>query len=83
VNDAKPPELTKALRTLFVDSQQTSFANQFLRRAVAYLTADSEAVTSFFSDSGSFVKADPFPYLACAVDNGFVWAVQVFARRIY
>src|SRR5271157_34883 len=31
--------------------------------AVAYLTADLEAVTSIFSDPDKFVKADPFPYL--------------------
>jgi putative oxidoreductase len=35
--------------------------------AVAYLTADLEAVTSFFSDPDKFVKADPFPYLICAL----------------
>ncbi|HEY2458480.1 MAG TPA: DoxX family protein [Candidatus Acidoferrum sp.] len=31
--------------------------------AVAYLTADLEAVTGIFSDPDKFVKADPFPYL--------------------
>lgn len=35
--------------------------------AVAYLTADLEAVTSVFSDPDKFVKADPFPYFICAV----------------
>ena len=35
--------------------------------AVAYLTADLEAVTSIFSDPDKFVKADPFPYFICAV----------------
>ena len=30
---------------------------------VAYLTADREAWTSFFSDSGKFFGADPFPFL--------------------
>jgi putative oxidoreductase len=35
--------------------------------AVAYLTADLEAVTSIFSDPDKFVKADPFPYLICAL----------------
>jgi len=34
---------------------------------VAYLTADLEAVTSIFSDSDKFVKADPFPYLMTAL----------------
>ena len=35
--------------------------------AVAYLTADLEAVTSFFSDPDKFVQADPFPYFICAL----------------
>ena len=35
--------------------------------AVAYLTADFEAITSFFSDPDKFVKADPFPYFICAL----------------
>jgi putative oxidoreductase len=35
--------------------------------AVAYLTADLEAVTSIFSDPDKFVKADPFPYFICAL----------------
>ena len=35
--------------------------------AVAYLTADLEAVTSIFSDPDKFVKADPFPYFVCAL----------------
>jgi putative oxidoreductase len=35
--------------------------------AVAYLTADFEAVTSFFNDPDKFVKADPFPYFFCAL----------------
>jgi putative oxidoreductase len=34
---------------------------------IAYLTAESEAVKSFFSDPDKFVKADPFPYLICAL----------------
>jgi putative oxidoreductase len=35
--------------------------------AVAYLTADLEAVTGIFSDPDKFVKADPFPYLMSAL----------------
>jgi len=35
--------------------------------AVAYLTADLQAITSFFSDPDKFVKADPFPYFICAL----------------
>jgi putative oxidoreductase len=35
--------------------------------AVAYLTADLEAVTNILSDPDKFVKADPFPYLVCAL----------------
>ena len=35
--------------------------------AVAYLTADLDAVTSIFSDADKFVKADPFPYFICAL----------------
>jgi len=35
--------------------------------AVAYLTADLEAVTSIFSDPDKFVKADPFPFFICAL----------------
>jgi putative oxidoreductase len=35
--------------------------------AVAYLTADLEAVTIIFSDPDKFVKADPFPYFICAL----------------
>ena len=35
--------------------------------AVAYLTADLEAVTSIFSDPDKFVKADPFPYFIGAL----------------
>ena len=34
---------------------------------VAYLTADFQAITSFFSDPDKFVKADPFPYFICAL----------------
>jgi putative oxidoreductase len=30
---------------------------------VAYITADREALTSFFSESGKFFGADPFPFL--------------------
>src|ERR1700760_763215 len=30
---------------------------------VAYITADKEALTSFFSESGKFFGADPFPFL--------------------
>jgi putative oxidoreductase len=30
---------------------------------IAYITADSEAIKSIFSDSDKFVKADPFPFL--------------------
>jgi putative oxidoreductase len=35
--------------------------------AVAYLTADLEAVASILSDPDKFVKADPFPYFICAL----------------
>jgi putative oxidoreductase len=35
--------------------------------AVAYLTADLEAVTGIFSEPDKFVKADPFPYLISAL----------------
>jgi putative oxidoreductase len=35
--------------------------------AVAYLTADFEAVTGIFSDPDKFVKADPFPYFISAL----------------
>ncbi len=35
--------------------------------AVAYLTADLEAVAGIFSDPDKFVKADPFPYLVSAL----------------
>ena len=35
--------------------------------AVAYLTADLEAVTGIFSDPDKFVKADPFPFLISAL----------------
>ena len=34
---------------------------------VAYLTADFEAITSFFSDPDKFVKANLFPYFICAL----------------
>jgi putative oxidoreductase len=34
---------------------------------VAYLTADFEAVSKFFSDPDKFVKADPFPFLLSAL----------------
>jgi putative oxidoreductase len=34
---------------------------------VAYLTADFESVTSFFSDPDKLVKADPFPFLISAL----------------
>jgi putative oxidoreductase len=34
---------------------------------VAYLTADFEAVSKFFSDPDKFVKADPFPFLFTAL----------------
>jgi putative oxidoreductase len=30
---------------------------------VAYITADREALTAFFSESGKFFGADPFPFL--------------------
>jgi putative oxidoreductase len=30
---------------------------------VAYITADREAFTSFFSESGKFFAADPFPFM--------------------
>lgn len=35
--------------------------------AVAYLTADLEAVAGIFSDPDKFVKADPFPFLISAL----------------
>jgi len=35
--------------------------------AVAYLTADFEAVATMISDPDKFVKADPFPYLVTAL----------------
>ena len=38
-----------------------------LRTVFAYLTADFEAVTSFFSDPDKLVKADPFPFLVSAL----------------
>jgi putative oxidoreductase len=34
---------------------------------VAYLAADFEAVSNFFSDPDKFVKADPFPFLLTAL----------------
>jgi len=34
---------------------------------VAYLAGDFEAVTHIFADPDKFVKADPFPFLFCAV----------------
>jgi putative oxidoreductase len=34
---------------------------------VAYVTADFEAVSKFFSDPDKFVKADPFPFLLAAL----------------
>jgi putative oxidoreductase len=34
---------------------------------VAYITADREAWTSFFSDPGKFFGADPFPFLLTAL----------------
>jgi putative oxidoreductase len=30
---------------------------------MAYVIADREALTSFFSESGKFYAADPFPFL--------------------
>jgi putative oxidoreductase len=38
-----------------------------LSMIVAYVTADFGAVSSIFSDSDKFVKADPFPFLLTAV----------------
>jgi putative oxidoreductase len=35
--------------------------------SVAYLTADFEALSKFFSDPDKFVKADPFPFLLSAL----------------
>jgi putative oxidoreductase len=35
--------------------------------AVAYLTADFEAVSNIFSNPDKFVKADPFPFLLTAL----------------
>ncbi len=34
---------------------------------VAYLTGDFQALSSIFSDSDKFVKADPFPFLLVAL----------------
>src|SRR5579864_6217631 len=34
---------------------------------VAYITAEREALTSFFSDPGKFFAADPFPFLLTAL----------------
>jgi putative oxidoreductase len=34
-----------------------------INMCVAYITAEREALTSFFSDSGKFFGADPFPFL--------------------
>jgi putative oxidoreductase len=34
---------------------------------VAYITADFEAISKFFSDPDKFVKADPFPFLLAAL----------------
>jgi putative oxidoreductase len=34
---------------------------------VAYVTADFEAISKFFSDPDKFVKADPFPFLFAAL----------------
>jgi putative oxidoreductase len=34
-----------------------------INMVVAYITADREAFTSFFSESGKFFGADPFPFL--------------------
>jgi putative oxidoreductase len=34
---------------------------------VAYVTADFEAISKFFSDPDKFVKADPFPFLLAAL----------------
>jgi len=34
-----------------------------INMVVAYITADREALTSFFSESGKFFGADPFPFL--------------------
>ena len=34
---------------------------------VAYWTTEQEALTTFFSNSDNFVKADPFPYLLTAL----------------
>jgi putative oxidoreductase len=34
---------------------------------VAYVTADFDAISSIFSDSDKFVKADPFPFLLVAL----------------
>jgi putative oxidoreductase len=38
-----------------------------LSMIVAYVAADFEAVSSIFSDSDKFVKADPFPFLLTAL----------------
>jgi len=55
---------------------------------VAYLTADFEAITSFFSDPDKLVKADPFPFLISAliififgpgkfsIDAAIQWAIE-------
>ena len=49
--------------------------------AVAYLTADLEAVTSIFSDPDKFVKADPFPYFIVCAHRVGLRPRQVFDRR--
>jgi putative oxidoreductase len=43
-------------------SRLVAFALAF-DMVIAYVTADSEALKSIFSDSDKFVKADPFPFL--------------------
>jgi len=43
-------------------SRLVAFALAF-DMVIAYITADSEAFKSIFSDSDKFVKADPFPFL--------------------
>jgi putative oxidoreductase len=39
----------------------------FVSMSVAYLAGDFEALTSIFSNSDKFVKADPFPFLLVAL----------------
>ena len=50
--------------------------------AVAYLTADLEAVTSIFSDPDKFVKAAPVPVFHRCAHRPGLRSRQVFDRRL-